>query len=133
MHNLKFTQFPVLRRLTLRVVFLQLSFLALELLPRSISTVTSPVFCEFVLELSALPSHFDGPSSAYWGGWDRIDRFLEGRFANREGFRLIIRTGDLGDRETFERHVKETFSFLKTRGRIDFETCPSIEKLCCWK
>ena len=131
LHNLKFTHIPVLRRLTLRIVFPQLSFLALELLPRAFSTITSPVFCELVLELSKLPSHLYGASSVYWRGWDRIDRFLEGRFADRKGFGLIIRTGKLHNQGTFERRTKDTFSLLESKGCVRFETCPSIEKSGC--
>ena len=124
MHNLKLSQPLVLRRLALRMMFCQLSRFSLELIPRVIKTISSPVFCEFVLELGALPSPFDGPSSVYWGGWGRIDRFLDNQFANRKDFRFIVRTDKLCDRETFERHAKKTFSFLENRGCIHFETCP---------
>lgn len=128
MHNLKFAQIPVLRQLTLRMAFPQLSALALELLPRSISTITSPVFHEVVLELGRVPSDFYGPYSMYWGEWERIDRYLWNRFANRNDFRLVIRTGELFDRETFEAHAKETFPMLAGRGQIYFERSHLVEK-----
>lgn len=110
--------------------FPQLSALALELLPRSTSTITSTVFHEIVLGLGRIPSLSDlrGPYSLYWGEWARIDRFLGNKFASREGFRLVIRTDELFDRETFERHAKETFPFLAGRGCVHFETSHSAEK-----
>ena len=130
LHNLKFTQIPALRQLTLRMSFPQLSALALELLPRSMSTITSTVFHEFVLELGRIPSPPDlrGPYSLYWGEWARIDRFLEKRFASREGFRLVIRTDELSEREAFETHAKVTFPFLARRGCVHFETSHSAER-----
>ena len=46
----------------------------------------------------------------------------------REDFKLIIRTGKLYDRETFEAHAKETFPLSAQRGFIRFETSYSIER-----
>ena len=108
--------------------FAQVSALALELLPRAVSTITSHVFHEFVLELGRLPSNFTGRASMYWGNWDRIDRFLGNQFANREDFKLVIRTGQINDQGTFQKHAKETFSFLASRGCVHFETAESIER-----
>ena len=110
--------------------FPQLSALALELLPRPMSTIPPTVFHGFVLEHGRIPSPSDlrGPYSLYWGEWARIDRFLEKRFASREGFRLVIRKDDLFDWETFERRAKETFPFLAGRGYVQFEGSHSVER-----
>jgi hypothetical protein len=92
------------------------------------STISSSLFHEFVLEISRIPVDFCGSYSLYWGEWERIDRFLEKRFATRQNFRLVIRTGELCDKETFEKHAKETFPFMADRGCIRFESSNLIEK-----
>ena len=94
---------------------------------KAFSTITSPVFSEFVLELGKLPSQFDWPSREYWGHWDHIDRLLRERFAERGGFNLIVRTGKLYDRETFQAHAQERFPMLAERGCVRFETSHSID------
>ncbi|KAF9645152.1 hypothetical protein BDM02DRAFT_693138 [Thelephora ganbajun] len=93
-----------------------------------LSTITSSVFCEFVLEFGKLPPYFNRPSLEHWGHWDKIDRFLEERFGERRDFRLIIRTGKLYNWETFQRHAKKRFPLLTRRGRVLFETSHSIEE-----
>jgi len=118
----------VLRRLTFRLAFLHMSVLPFKLAIGALSTITSPDFCEFVLELGKVPSHFVQPSSEHWGYWGNIDRFFEERWTKREDFRLIIRTGKLYDRKTFEAHAKETFPLSASRGLIRFETSYSIER-----
>ena len=117
---LTFREITALRRLTLRTASTPASGLAFGFLP--ISTITSPVFRELVLELDGLSSRFDGPSPAYWGRWEEIDRLVEQRFAKHGDFRLVIRTGELSDQETFQRHTKENFPLLAGRGCIHFET-----------
>ena len=128
LENLKFTQNTVLRRFILRMSFRQVSTFALEMLPRVISTITSPAFCEFVLELTRVPSPSYWETSIYWGHWERIDRFLENQFSERGDFRLVIRTGELGYQETsFQARAKETFSLLASRGCIFFEISTLVD------
>lgn len=118
----------VLRRLTFRLAFPHMSVIPFKLALGALSTIRSPNFCEFVLELGKVPSQFIQSSSEHWGYWGNIDRFFEERWTEREDFRLIIRTGKLYDRETFEAHAKETFPLSARRGFIRFETSYSIEK-----
>lgn len=87
----------------------------------------SPVFSEFVLELGKLPSQFSRPSWDHWGRWYIIDRYLEEIFAEHGDFSLIVRTGKLYDRETFQTHAQERFPLLAERGCIRFETSYSID------
>lgn len=117
-----------LRRLTFCVAFPRVSILSSDLTFEALSTITSLVFCEFVLELGKLPSLFSRPSSEHWGDWEEIDRLLEERFAKRKNFRLIIKTGKLYDRETFQAHARESFPLLARRGCIRFETSHSIDQ-----
>ena len=98
-----------------------MSDIALDHLIRPLLTIASPIFCEFVLELSELPPHFYWSSFVYWDNWDVIDELLDERFADRKDFKLIVRTSKLHDQETFQRHAKETFSLLAGRGCIHFE------------
>ena len=108
--------------------FPQLSALALELLPRSMSTISPTVFHGFVLEHGRIPPPIFVVHIHFTGANRRIDRFLEKRFASREGFRLVIRKDELFDWETFERHAKETFPFLAGRGYVQFESSHSAER-----
>lgn len=122
--HLKFTEVVVLRRLTIRVMFTRMARFSLGSLP--FSTIASPVFSEFVLELDGLSSHPDPLSPEYWGHWEWIDEFLQGRFADHGDFKLIIRTGKLRDPEIFQGHARNTFPLLASRGCIRFEMTPSI-------
>ena len=112
----------VLCRLTLRLTFHQVINFKRGIFIGVLSTITSPVFCEVALEISKVPLHFDGPSSDHWGSWKEIDELLQNRFARYGSFRLLIRTGELHDPETFQMHAKETFPLLANRGRVRFET-----------
>ena len=126
LHELNFTRITILRRLTLRIMFPMLSE-ALKLSTEAVSTITSPLFCEFVLELSGLLPHFRALSRTYKSDQLReLDRFLADRFADREDFTFIVRTPKLHDRETFEWHAREVFSSLANRGRIRFEMLSSV-------
>ena len=130
LEDLKLTQNAVLRRFILRMSFRQVPTFALQILPRVISTIMSPVFCEFVLELTRVPPSYPwGPWMLDWGHWRRIDRFLEDQFSECGDFRFVIRTGELGDQEIiFQERTKETFSFLAARGCIRFEISLSVEQ-----
>jgi len=118
----------VLRRLTFRLPFSHVPALPVKLTVTTIPTLSSLLFREFVLELGKLPSQFTRSSSTYWGLWDKIDRFFDEKFAERTDFRVVIRTGKLYDRETFQTHVKERFPLSARRGRIHFETSYSIDQ-----
>ena len=118
----------VLRRLTFRLAFPHMSSLPFKLTIGALSTIRSPNFCEFVLELGKLPSEFSRSPAEHWGYWGNIDRFFDERWAERGDFKLIIRTGKLYDRETFEAHAKETFPLSTRRGILRFETSYSIDR-----
>lgn len=92
-----------------------------------ISTITSPAFCELVLELGGLSSRPD-QQHQYWGHWERVDEWLKERSATRGDFKLIIRTGKLRDPETFQKHAKEAFPLLASGGCINFEMSPFVEE-----
>lgn len=122
MRSLDFQAAKVLRRLTLHVTFPQVFFPDTDTLLETLSTITSPDFCEFVLELDKYLSDSDVPNPRHWRHWEKIDEFLEERFAERGDFRLVVRTRPLSNHEIFQTHVKEGFPLLTRRGCFFFET-----------
>jgi hypothetical protein len=119
--GLGFKGIEVLHRLTLRMSCHQMESFKPDTLLGVLSTVTSPVFHEFVLELDGFPSWFDEASPMHRDRWEGIDELLEERFAERGDFMVIIRTGGSYYPETFQRHAKESFPLLARRGCIYFE------------
>lgn len=93
-----------------------------EVLIGMLATVKSPFFCEFVLELSGLTSHFDPLFSEGWDRWKEIDRFLEEKFAKRADFKVVIRTGSTHDQALFQKHSEGGFPLLVRRECVHFET-----------
>lgn len=120
MRHLTFGEIAGLRRLTLRTAFTPMFGVAFWFIP--ISTITSPVFRKFVLELGEIPSRFDGTSPLCWGRWGETDRLVAQRVARDSDFRFTVRTDKLHHSETFQRHTKETFPLVASSGRIHFET-----------
>lgn len=74
LHRLKLTKAVVLRRLTLRMPFDRVINTEPEVLFTILTTIRSPVFREFVLELTTLPAEYRGME--HWGHWMRVGRFF---------------------------------------------------------
>lgn len=92
-----------------------------------LSTITSPVFCEFVIELDKHPSYGDSPSLK-WGRWGVVDRFLYDIFSHRENFRVTVRSHRGYDQQMVELEAIARFPMLFQRGYLHFETFTSIER-----
>ena len=120
--TLNLTKLTILRRLTLRMPFSQASTFERDPFFGTLSTITSPTFCELVIELLWAPFHFDGSPVKHWGHWEVIDEFIAENFAHRGDFRLIIRVNWLYDQETFRMHAMEIFRSSTKKGCIRFET-----------
>lgn len=60
-----------------------------------ISTITSPVFRELGLEASVLPPWIDRRFHHKWDHWHGVDKYLGGRLAEWEDFRVTLRTKEL--------------------------------------
>ena len=119
----KLTEMAVLHRLTVRTTFDQLSiqhndgsFLGM------LSTIVSPAFCEFVLELGGSSSLPSGESMEEWGPWGGFDNLFENNFARNRDFRLIIRTSEFSDWEELRKLAEQSFPLLAGRGCIYLET-----------
>lgn len=108
------------------MVFTRVFNLSFVFLP--ILSISSPVFCEFVLELGGLPFQFGGPYREGRNRWGGTDRFLEQGFARHGDFKLIIRTPKFRDLGDFQVHAKEAFPLLESRGCIHFEISHSTGK-----
>ena len=122
MVDFAFTEATVLRRITLHLVACNCVFrYKRETLVGALSTITSPFFCELVFEVSGLLPRHDAPYSMFWGIWKDIDEFLVDHFAERGHFRLIVRTGEVRDRETFQKRARRSFPLLAERGCVCFE------------
>ena len=118
LQGLALTENTVLHQLALCLPSLDVPISAPILLLRVLSTITSPLFCEFVFELP----HFCRSDLPYWGDWGEIDRFFEERFATRGPFKLTIRTTNgHHDQGPLQKHAKEIFPLLESRGLIHFE------------
>lgn len=122
MDSLILTDLMVLRRLTIRVQFYQLTFFRRNIIVRMLSTITASAFSELALEVTGFPSHhLEKTSAEYLGSWEEVDKFIQERFAERGDFKFIIGTGRLYYRETFQRHAEESFPLLAKIGCMHFE------------
>ena len=121
LRRLVFSEMAVLRRFTFRLPFSYLRIFERDALIAALSTIASPVFCEFALALDELPLDFPRPSSEHWGRWESINKFLKERFATGGDFKLIVCTDTVCHQKTFQRHVRETFPLWKERGCLHFE------------
>lgn len=121
LYYLQLAQTTVLHRLTCRLPFHLATLIKPDVFVGMFSTITSPFFCEFVLELSALPFQFDARSPDDWGRWREIDKFLEDKFSKRGDFKVIIRAAKPHGQAIFQRCVKGGFPLLARRGCVHFE------------
>ena len=90
--GLGFTKLTVLRRLTFRMTLSQLHTYLPDRFLQVLSTIKSPAFREFVLELRTRPFYFDWLPSEERGRWEEVEKFFEEQLAVHEDFRFIIRT-----------------------------------------
>jgi hypothetical protein len=121
--HIVFTEVTILRRLAFRLKFDPVyPLFGRDALLGALLTITSPSFCELVLELGGYNPCRMHPPRNYLGFWEETDRFLKEKFAEHGDFRLIIRTGKPSNaRELFERHIGETFPLLSSRGCVRLE------------
>jgi hypothetical protein len=124
LRNLKFAEIKSLHRFTLRMLSFSISVPERDGLLKTLSTIKSLTFREFVLELDRPLSFFDRPIPEYRRCWEEIDRFLWRRFAKCEGFRFIIRTRrpvKPRELEAFQRRGSGAFPLLVKMGCVHFE------------
>jgi len=80
-----------LRSLTLRIDFDTIRY-PYEVLCQTLSTITSPFFSEFVLEVEKVPTILKPGKDAWrwWGRWTELDEMFE-RMDIERGFKVVIR------------------------------------------
>lgn len=121
LENLRFTEATILHQLTLCMSFNILFVLDIDILLGVISTITSPVFRELVVELGAHLSQFGGASLQDMECWREVDKLLEEEFSSRGDFRLTNRTRELQNEAAFQRHARKCFLLLSKGGSVHFE------------
>ena len=113
----------VLRQLTIRTTFNYVFLDHDNLFFGMLSTIISPVFCEFVLELSGSAPPHERRCTEDWDFWRDLDKLFEERFARRGDFRLIIiMIGEPSDWQDLQRLAEWAFPLLTDRGCIYLET-----------
>lgn len=114
-----------LRRLTCRMPTQQAIIVEPDALIRLLSTIMSPIFCEFVLDLklevNELPTYYTLPPSEDWSRWVQIDKFLEDRFAKNGPFKVIVRTNKPHNRVIFQSQIRRGFPLLARRKCVHSE------------
>ena len=84
-----------LRSLTLRVAFDTIRY-PYDVLSQTLSTITSPSFSEFVLEVERVPTILEPGNDAWrwWGTWTELDEMFE-RMDIERGFKVVIRAEEM--------------------------------------
>lgn len=97
-----------------------------ESLPKTLHTITSPFFSEFVLELESV-GH---PLRAWW--WKtcvEVDEIFQ-RMDEERGFKVIVRAKrvNVGERKPFTALVRQRFPLMNVRERLFIEIGPFPEE-----
>ena len=93
-----------------------------EPLSRTFSTITSPLFSEFVLELEWIPTIRGSAHDAqrWWGVWTELDEIFE-RMDIERGFRVVIRAQEVGKKSNLIVQAKDRLPLMAARKGITFE------------
>ena len=93
-----------------------------EALSRTLSTITSPFFSEFILEVEWIPGSLRSVRDAqyWWGMWTEPDEMFE-RIDIERGFRVVIRAEDVGKESVFIAQAKDRLPLMTARNGINFE------------
>ena len=111
----------ILRRFGLSVDFVELDILP-PFLHKALTSISSPHFSEFSLQLCQRSREFERYGGAAWGiGWEMVDEALCARAAGRDDFRFVVeiearRPTAAGVERHFPRMTSEGLLFV-TRKR----------------
>jgi hypothetical protein len=100
-----------------------------EALSQTLSTITSPFFSEFVLEVEGTPMSYETPQSAWmcWGTWTKLDKMFE-RIDIERGFRVVIRTESVEQELNITAQAENRLPLMTARKGIVSEAGPFPEK-----
>lgn len=117
-----------LRSLTLRVDFEAIRH-PYKVLSRTLYTITSPFFSEFILEVECISWNIEPAYSARisWGTWTELDKMFE-EIDVKRGFTVVIRAEKVDDNSNFIAQAKDRLALMDARGRLVFEIGPFPEK-----
>ena len=118
-----------LRSLTLRVDFKAIRY-SYGALSRTLSTITSPLFSEFVLEVERVPRTLEPARSAWmWWleTWTELDKMFE-RIDIERGFRVVIRAEKVDKESSFAAQAENRLPLMAARKGIVFEIGQFPEK-----
>ena len=130
LRSLELGKMTTLRRLTFRIPFHQ----AVEpnVLIGELSTIKSPAFCEFVLEM-IMPKHQGiGPLFDHQEHWSKIIEFFQEQFTPRGGFKVTIKTGpgcSCGKATTFSTESQNWDIVLFIMGAVSsMDSCYCVDR-----
>jgi len=124
---LNLTDATNLRSLTLRVAFGIIS-LPNDVLFQTLSTITSPFFSEFVLEVEKVPTNLEPGNDAWgwWGRWIELDEMFE-RIDMERGFRVVFRAEEVDRESNFTAQAEGQLPLIVARKGVVFEIGPFPE------
>ena len=97
-----------------------------EALSRTLSTITSPFFSEFILEVEAFFGTHE-KAQYWWGTWTELDEMFE-RIDIERGFRVVIRTESVDKGLNLTAQAEDRLPLMATRKGIVSEAGPFPEK-----
>ena len=117
-----------LRSFTLRVDFQAIRY-PYDALSRTLSTITSPFFSEFVLEVERVPGTLEPAQNAWmwWETWTELDEMFE-RLDIERGFRVVIRAREVDKESNFTAQAENRLPLMAARKGIVFEIGQFPEK-----
>ena len=117
-----------LRSLTLRVDF-EVIRCPYDVLSRTVSTITSSFFSEFILEVERVPKTLESPRGAWkwWERWAELDEMFE-RIDIERGFRVVIRAEEVDRESNFTAETGNWLPLMAARKGVVFEIGQFPEK-----
>lgn len=113
-----------LRSLTFRVAFDTIRY-PYDVLSQTLSTITSPFFSEFILEVKYVPSTLEPAHGAWrwWGTWTELDEMFA-RMDTERGVRVVIRAEEVDRGSNFIAQAESRLPLMAARKGIVFEIGP---------
>jgi len=90
---------------------------------QALSTITSPLFTEFVLEVERVPIILGPAAWCLCGRWTELDEIFE-RIDIERGFRVVIRAEKVDGGSYITAHAKDRFPLMAARKGPVFEIGP---------
>jgi hypothetical protein len=94
-------------------------------LSQTLSTITSPFFSEFVVEVEWVPGILEQTHGPWT--WTELDKMFE-RIDIERGFRVVIRAERVDRESNFIARVENRLPLLAARKGITYEIGPFPEK-----